>query len=450
MHSDFGALCPGSRVRVSAFFRPGAAQGPRSTFAALGGAMAGFSTGSRDSMCLLDKVTAQSAAEAPADCGGPLSENSPASSGRPSLGASSSTASFLPSPPSSAKRSMTFEEEMWCPDKVRRVAQTTLNKPLRIVVERIPRRADVDAESFLLYYAGALVQRAGLTSARRRVTAKQPPCASELLVAYAAADFSAVDHLTWPRSRDRLNAFVVVAKILSCEYNVDSLKGRSIAKGVWATCDILWKNRWAILVASQGFGELQQKHRCSGSENDAPAREVSGCLFTWQTFIGRSVDSVKELLDAGIHGERLVELMSEDASVQKAFDEFHVWIQTQAESHGFRYFATSMEVSTRGAQAVAHLHAYVCVDWCQDINMQRRRKPIVEPSLWKYESYMPHCAPSRIVHSKAFTKVLQSGLFYVCADKIGSVFRRCNAEPFEAASGEIRFAVLGHASHSAC
>jgi hypothetical protein len=30
------------------------------------------------------------------------------------------------------------------------------------------------------------------------------------------------------------------------------------------------------------------------------------------------------------------------------------------------------------------------------------------------------------------------------------VFRRCNAEPFVAASGEIRFAVLGHASHSMC
>ena len=430
MQSDFDSPCfgsSGSFLHSAALKR---ASSPCSILAALAGAMAGFSGEEHESICSLEQVTAQSAAEAPAVRGDLSLGSSSSPSGRLSLGSSCSTAASLATPPSSAKRSSTSAEEMWSPAKVRRVARATLNSTCKIVVERLPPREQLCAENFLLYYAGALVRRAGLKPARRRLTEKQPPCVSEVLIAYASGDFSAADSCTWPKSRDRVNAFSVVSKVVSSEYNMRALEGRSEARSFWATCDTRAKNRWVILTTSQGFDELFEQMRPAKLHDCEVGREVYGCLFTWQTPIGRRADSVRELLDAGIRGERLVELMSEDEHVQQAFNEFEDWIQAQAESHGFRYYAACMEVSTRGVEAVAHLHAYLSIDWCIDIKTEVVAKPLVQPRAWAYETYTPHCVPSKVSGNQNILKVLQMGLFYCCANKIGSVFRRSNIEPF--------------------
>ena len=394
--------------------------------------MAAISSAAGDGMRTLEPATALSAAVSPAVSGGLESECSSPSHGRPSLGSSASTAPSLPSPPSFGKRSMTSEEELWCPDKMRRVAQATLNRPSRILLERIPAREDLTADNLLVYYAGALVRRAGLMPGRKRLTEKQPPSASELLIAYAAGDFACVDHLEWPKSRDRLLAWSVASKIVAWEYNMGSVEARTDAQRIWSCAELRTKNRWAILASSRGFDNLLHDQRPTAFEDSEMAREVSGCLFTWQTSIGRhELDSVRELLDAGIKGERLVELMSEDEHMQQAFGKFYDWIAMQAESYGFRYFSTCMEVNTRGVEAVAHLHAYLCIDWCQNIREVTVRKPLIQPRSWRYSGFLPHCVPTKIQGNMNAQKMLQMGLFYCAAQKIGSVFRRSNVEPFE-------------------
>jgi hypothetical protein len=128
------------------------ASGLSSPVAALFGAMAEPTAAADDGVRILEQATAQSAAESPAVSGGPLSESSSPSHGRHSIGSSASTAPSLLSPPSSGKRSTTSEEGIWCPHKVRRVAQATLNKATRIVVDSLPMHEELTASNLLLYF----------------------------------------------------------------------------------------------------------------------------------------------------------------------------------------------------------------------------------------------------------------------------------------------------------
>lgn len=275
--------------------------------------------------------------------------------------------------------------------------------------------------NLLRQYAQTLLDtEEDLQENRRRHRAKAPMSNGQLLHRVVKDPFKPVvdQEIDWKARRDAQDfmagvmSFVTGKGITTCRADV---------RAVWNLTSMGVKSNAHVLLLRFGKPNLDQ--RCKHIQEETTL-ETYGVLLTWQTNWGRSEDFVGCMLDVGVAQVDLEHVCRNNASFQQYFDEFSLFVQTEAERYGFDVHATSLELNAEGSETnKVHLHAYVCRHWkhWKQAGWEQR---LFRKTWWTFGDYVPDARVVSLRHKANPVRALTTGIYYVIAPKIGSVFRR--------------------------
>lgn len=312
------------------------------------------------------------------------------------------------------------------PRKLRRIAQSTLMVPEQVHRVTLPDARVVTMGELLSWHCSQLVQKGRLSGARR-VMREKGPLSFGVVASMLMKDPLADVHGGNVHCDKRHLGARSAAKVYAVAYRVSVRDARHAMASKWQCADIVIRNNWAALTTHADYKLAADECRDPAQE-DAADSEAYGCLFTWQTSIGRADDTVRMWVSRGIGGDVLCDLMSGEPSLKNNFEVFCKWLAAQTKELGFRYWAAAMETNQSGGEAVVHLHAYVCVDW-RNRGTSRWMKCKADPEHWQYGGFAPDARYTILKGNVDAKKLMSGGLFYCSAKKVGSVFQMANAVP---------------------
>ena len=320
------------------------------------------------------------------------------------------------------------------PGQMARHARKHLILPASIAFRIQPSLEDVSADSFLSYLAGFYITKHCLhNNVRFRVRGKKAAFgARDLLFALAAGEQvpKVLKKIDW---KARNAAKIAAAAVFADHYPQTLRIARNKWSALWLNCSVAVKNIWAHVV-DLGYGPDKFKRpELTAREADVATRvdfTCPGALFTWQTDLGRNSDIVQHWVDIGIGVETLCDLMQGDSFCQSRWQHFRDTVAGLVHEAHFVHWSCAMEVCTKGAQAVVHLHAFGCVDWENYVGKASFKVTFCLED-WRYGGIKPHVVSTNISRNACAKKVVATALFYCCAPKFGSVFQFCSLTPGE-------------------
>ena len=317
------------------------------------------------------------------------------------------------------------------PGHMARHARKQIKLPACIAVRTKPALADVSAGTFLSYLAGFYIQCNGLKHVRARIRCKQAALgASDILFALAAGNELPLPAQT-PAWRPRQSAGHAAAALFGDHYSCSVRHARDTWKHLWKSCPRAVQDHWTLLL-QLGYGVEKFRVPDSSLEDsfDASKGDMTcpGALFTWQTDLGRNSDVVQAWVQAGIGVEMLCELMQGDPFCQSRWHHFTATVEGLVAATDFCNWSCAMEVSTNGAVAVVHLHAYAGVDWNNYTGMASSKVTFCLDD-WRYCGIKPHVSVTKVAKNICAKRALSAPLFYCMAPKWGTVFQYCSLTP---------------------
>lgn len=156
------------------------------------------------------------------------------------------------------------------------------------------------------------------------------------------------------------------------------------------------------------------------------AIEGAGFIITWQTGWGRSSDVVGKMFSAKADPADILEVAKAAPLLRQYFDDFCDFVASMSERAGLEVYGVSLELNTADAETNrVHVHAFVCRHWKQWRQSDWERRSLFA-SEWSFNDVKPYVVPTTMKANANPLRPLTSGLYYVLAPKIGSVFRRSN------------------------
>jgi len=318
--------------------------------------------------------------------------------------------------------------EQWSPQKAKKMANGGWLAPASRLssIASLPDIAAVDAETLMCRWLAQLLDStrfAGVQEKRRRLAGKQPEDTRTILERIAGAPSEPARQIgsSWKQRRD---AFFYFSQVAANMYQMSVRPARDSLVQTWKRTPLAIKNNMVFVM------ELVEApaHEASAPVPRQPDAVVEcfGVLLTWHTRWGRSADFVNKVFQNCDALDEQCELLRSHPPLEEAFHSFDTWVAAIVKDIGFTYYACAMELCQSTAPTgKVHLHAYLACNW----------------SLWRGGSWAPVKVDTRTLSWGSFTphvqmaqakgrgnprRMLQEGLYYCVAPKIGSVFRSAN------------------------
>ncbi len=334
----------------------------------------------------------------------------PVNVGRPSVGGESVASSSM----------ATDDHLQFVSSEVRDILARAWPKPRRTVI--LPPLESLNMATLLSFHAGS-VQRdceKGEQPARKRMRFKQQPTQQYLLRGIAERPHRQV-WLACDGWQQRRAASRYAAAVVSRHYGVDQRQARELLRVHWPSVPPAVKdNFWAMRVS---FGMPEVMEQVAADVPDG-VQDGPGAMFTWQTPYGRADDVLSKLFAVHASTSDMQEVAQHDESLIACFEDFVEWLREQAKANGMECWAASLELNSfDAAEARVHLHAYVCRHW-KFWRTPAWSRVDFKKSEWSWGGMTPHMVVANMRHTSSPMRPLTSGLYYIMAPKIGSIFRR--------------------------
>lgn len=246
---------------------------------------------------------------------------------------------------------------------------------------------------------------------------------------------------------DRRNGYHEFERRVAADSGKSVRHSRPRAAEMWRRAERKVQNGWAVLamVTREMYTKVGHRTRVLKSlPDDGGGRaddgqydycnsiSLLGGLFTWNSDIGLQDPAVLQLVSEGFRGDALLRRMLDLPLYIQAWSAFCRWATTKASAVGFVTHATGMELCSDGDRPHrVHLHGFFGPDMNFGKSRQGYKQIVLELDDWAWQGFAPDVQPL-LPHRKGkgvFNEVV-GGVYYVLANKIGSMYRAGNRWPF--------------------
>lgn len=237
---------------------------------------------------------------------------------------------------------------------------------------------------------------------------------------------------SWQERRQAAN---YMRSVYSKAYGLRIRDSHPASAKLWAAASEECKAKWVFLWRVHSAGpdacaaDLSGPEIAKNMEKADQVIEVPGLLMTFHTDIGLDDPAFGTLVDdAGLTGDALRDAAVKLPSMKKHFQDFVATIRAFADDIGFKHVACCMEMGYAGSRiGRVHLHAFLCVSafgMSQSSEGPGRRKVRLDSLHWRAQR--PHIQPLHRRGRQKLNAIAASGLYYVLAPKVGSMFTFCS------------------------
>lgn len=320
----------------------------------------------------------------------------------------------------------------WSPSKTSRAANGAWQAPARrSLVRALPDLPVVEIAQVLQWHAAYLLDSGKHGSAggkRRRLTGKQPMTNHEILEFLANDPEKPLRSLptTW---QERRHSYLYVCQLAAHHHKVQVRLARQHMKEAWTRAPIEVKiNATCLRELVEAPVAIDAKSVATTARTDV---DCYGILLTWHTRWGRGADFVFEVLQNCRDREEQCDILRTHGPLEESFQSFDKWIAATSVQMGFAYYAACMELCEPDAPSGrVHLHAYLCLNWRHWRGGDWHPLTVALPGL-KWNEFTPHAQVAEAKSRGNPRRILQEGLYYCIAPKIGSLFRGANFALFK-------------------
>jgi len=246
----------------------------------------------------------------------------------------------------------------------------------------------------------------------------------------------------WPSDREkRRNGSHEYAHQLAKHQGIAVRSARHIASPMWRRAPSHIKESWAFfaVLMQEKKKKLLEGEPLPGGE-PAPGCaagqlafiEVYGILVTWQTDLGIGVKEVDAMLADNLAGDDLARKLTTVPLFEEAYDDLCGFVARLQTKHSFGVSACCMELCCNARQpGRVHCHAF----WGPKTDYWGWNSPATKIKVFlnelQWHRRVPDVRPMRPRGNRRINDMSANGLYYVVADKVGSMFRKSTMWPFD-------------------